>query len=183
MVDIKSAKCPSCIGWIDAQRANSKYDGYCTRCFKSLFPHDPRTPLIHLNTKELRVRQRIKEAAEHNAIFKGFVHNESLWTHNCDCTHRRRVDHRKLIGNTMLAVETDENGHCGYDADDEEVRYDDVYMVFAGKWVWIRFNIDGGVDDEQEQRIDRLMEEIERQVDRIERGENTELVEIVRMFY
>jgi hypothetical protein len=43
------------------------------------------------------------------------------------------VDHRKLIGNTMLAVETDENAHRGYDEKDEEIRYDDLYMIHSGK--------------------------------------------------
>jgi hypothetical protein len=161
---------------------NSKYDGYCTRCFKILFPDDPRTPLIHINTQELRVRQRIQEAALTNPIFAGFVHNHSLWSHDCDCTHRRRIDHRKLIGNTMLAVETDERNHSGYDDYDEEIRYDDVCMVFGGKWVWIRFNIDGGPPDEEEDRIDCLLDEIAKQVDIITRDENTEFIEIIQLF-
>ena len=51
------------------------------------------------------VRDRI------NQEFEGFYHDKPLWTNDCDCTHRRRIDHRKLIGNTLLAIETDENQH------------------------------------------------------------------------
>jgi hypothetical protein len=46
-----------------------------------------------------------------NKNFDGFIHDTPLYTDNCDCTHRRRIDHRKLIGNTILAIETDEFGH------------------------------------------------------------------------
>ena len=95
---------------------------------------------------------------------------------------RRRIDHRKLIGNTLLCTETDENAHKGYDAKDEEIRYDDLYMCHSGKWVFIRFNPDGkGVD--MEDKLTRLVEEIRKQIKRIENEENTELLEIVKLFY
>ena len=32
-----------------------------------------------------------------------------MYTGHCDCTHRRRIDHRLLVGNTMIAVETDQD--------------------------------------------------------------------------
>ena len=32
--------------------------------------------------------------------------------------------------------------HSSYDKEDEKIRYDDLYMVFSGKWVFIRFNPD-----------------------------------------
>ncbi len=38
-------------------------------------------------------------------------------------------------------METDEFGHRGYDPKDEEIRYDDVYMIHSGKWIFIRFNL------------------------------------------
>ena len=37
----------------------------------------------------------------------GFIHDIPLYTGNCDCTHRR-IDHRIQIGNTMLCDESDE---------------------------------------------------------------------------
>jgi hypothetical protein len=87
-----------------------------------------------------------------------------------------------LIGNTLLCIETDEFAHRGYDQHDEEIRYDDLYMIDSGKFIFIRFNPDGkGVD--MEDKLDRLVEEIYTQIQRIENEENTELVEIVKLFY
>ena len=42
----------------------------------------------------------------------------------------------------MLVVETDKFAHTGYDKHDEEIRYSDVAMIYSGKFVWLRFNID-----------------------------------------
>lgn len=41
---------------------------------------------------------------------KRFIHDKPLYTGQCNCTHRRRIDHRKQIGNNVLAIETDEFG-------------------------------------------------------------------------
>ena len=69
-----------------------------------------------------------------------------------------------------------------YDKRDEEIRYDDLYMAYSGKWIFIRFNPDGrGVD--MEDKLARLIEEVETQIGRIERSENAELVEIIKLFY
>ena len=55
-------------------------------------------------------------------------------------------------------------------------------MVHGGKWVFIRFNPDGkGVD--MVDKLERLIDEIQTQIDRIERDENTELLEVIRLFY
>ena len=43
-----------------------------------------------------------------NSKFEGFQHDKPIWTESCDCTIRRRIDHRKLIGNTLLVIETDD---------------------------------------------------------------------------
>jgi len=132
--------------------------------------------VIYAHTKEIRVRNAI------NKHFEGFVHDTPLYTGGCDCTHRRRIDHRKPIGNTLLCIETDEFAHQRYDQNDEEIRYDDLAMVHGGKFIFIRFNPDGnGVD--MEDKLDRLVEEIETQIQRIENEENTELVEIIKLFY
>ena len=136
MLDIKSKRCPNCIDWIDSRLGNKFYDNFCATCFKRLFPNDPRSMKIYEHTKEIMVRNKINE------YFDGFIHDTPLYTGNCDCTHRRRVDHRKLIGNTILAIETDEFGHSKYNEKDEEIRYDDLYMIHSGKWIFIRFNPD-----------------------------------------
>ena len=172
-------RCPNCIDWPDSRSSNSAYDNYCATCFKRLFPDDPRSRVIHEHTKEVRVRNAIQ------ARFEGFVHDKPLYTGNCRCTHRRRVDHRKLIGNTILAIETDEYAHGHYDPYDEEIRYDDLYMIHSGKWIFIRFNPDRTqtCKVDLEDRIDVLLDEIERQMERIENEENVELVEIHKLFY
>jgi hypothetical protein len=118
-----------------------------------------------------------------NTNFEGFVHDRPLYTSDCDCSHRRRIDHRKLIGNTILAVETDEFGHRSYDQYDEEIRYDDLYMIHSGKWIFIRFNPDDNfskvdIDD----KLDKLIETMNDCIDRIEREENTELLEIIKLY-
>jgi len=109
---------------------------------------------------------------------------------HCDCTVRRRIDHRKLIGNTLLVVETDENQHKSYNAMDEETRYDDLFMAFSGKWVYLRFNPDKykdrhgkGKNPEIATRLIVLKAEIEKQIARIERDENIDPVERVYLYY
>jgi hypothetical protein len=169
-------RCPNCINWIDSRGGKFKYDGYCTTCFKRVFPDDPRSKIIYAHTKEIRVRNEI------NTHFEGFIHDKPLYTSHCDCTLRRRIDHYKLIGNTLLCIETDEFAHSSYDPKDEEIRYDDIYMVHGGKMIFIRFNPDGkGIDIED--KLDILMGEITKQIERIEHEKNTDLVEIIKMFY
>jgi len=173
------ARCPHCIDWIDSRSGSKKYDGYCATCFKRIFPEDPRSTIIYEHSKEIQVRNAI---AKH---FTGFIHDIPLYTGGCDCTHRRRIDHRTLIGNTILAVETDEFAHSGYDEKDEEIRYDDVYMIHSGKWIWIRFNPDKtrSCTIDIEDRLITLIYEIEKQIQRIEVEDNKDLVEIIKLFY
>ena len=178
-------RCPHCINWIDSRSGSNKYDGYCATCFKRVFPEDPRSTIIYEHTKEIRVRNAITEASHINPLFQGFVHDQSLYTGHCDCTHRRRVDHRKLIGNTMIAIETDEYAHRSYDEKDEEIRYDDLYMIYSGKWIFIRFNPDTTMTQKSdiEDRIIVLLNVIENQIERIRLEENQDLVEIIKLFY
>ena len=170
------ARCPNCITWPDSRCGSKDYDGYCATCFKQIFPNDKRSKVIYTHSKEIRVRNAI------NDVFEGFIHDKPLYTGQCDCTMRRRIDHRKLIGATLLCVETDEFAHKSYDAKDEEIRYDDLYMVHSGKWIFIRFNPDGkGVD--MIDKLTSLIDEIHNQIERIENEDNTELLEIVKLFY
>ena len=178
-----STFCDHCV------KSKNKYDGYCATCFKNLFPTDPRSQVIYTHTKEIRVRNYINEH------FDGFIHDKPIWYKDgCDCTHLRRIDHRKLIGNTMLAIETDEFAHRSYDDRDEEIRYDDLYMVYSGKWIFIRFNPDNnraGVSGatsasrhvDMEDKLQVLHDTMLAQLERIEAGENDELVEIIYLFY
>ena len=170
-------RCPNCIDWIDSRCGSIKYDGYCATCFKNIFPNDDRSKVAYSHTKEIMVRNLINEK------FEGFIHDHPLYTGNCDCTHRRRIDHRKLIGNTILAIETDEFGHRGYDKRDEEIRYDDVYMIHSGKWIFIRFNPDSNVSKvDIEDKLDTLIETMKECISRIENEENEELIEIIKLY-
>ena len=182
MINITSKKCKAnfCLGTI----ANVKYKGYCAPCYQHLFPLDPLTYQIRSKTKEIAVRDFI------NANFDGFKHDKPLYTGNCDCSNRRRIDHRLLIGNTLLCVETDESQHKSYDKKDEEIRYDDLYMLHSGKFIFIRFNPDKYINSKNKSvnpmiytRLPILKEEIERQIDRIKNEENTELLEIFKLYY
>jgi hypothetical protein len=136
--------------------------------------------MIYTHTKEMRVRNMI------NAHFDGFIHDAPMWIAGCNCDHRRRVDHRKLIQNVMLAVETDEFGHRGYDARDEEIRYDDLVSYHTGSWIFIRFNPDGNPSVDFDDKLDTLREEMEAHIERIESGvvnAANGFVEIHKLFF
>ena len=181
MVDVKHGRCKSghC-----TTRGNKRYKGYCTHCFSHMFPKDPLTFQIRCKTKEIAVRDFI------NANFEGFQHDLPINYGGCDCAHRRRVDHRKLIHGTMLAIETDENQHKSYDSVDEKNRYNDLFMAHSGKWIFIRFNPDKYKSKNGKSknpaistRMTRLKSEIEEQIARIERGDNEGMLELVHMYY
>ena len=190
MVDIIHKKCPGGISNnqpykcpYDSQR-NPKYKNYCLQCFRHNFPLDPLTFQIRSKTKEIAVRDFI------NSHFEGFQHDKLLQTGHCDCSIRRRIDHRKLIGNTLLVIETDENQHKSYDQMDEETRYNDLFMAHSGKWIYIRFNPDKYTNEKGVRknpmiatRLTTLKEEIEKHIKRIQKDENTELIERIYMYY
>jgi len=55
-------------------------------------------------------------------------------------------------------------------------------MIHGGKFIFIRFNPDGkGID--MEDKLNKLVDAMYEQIRRIEREENKELVEIVKLFY
>tara|TARA_B100001758_G_C18197759_1_gene498093 strand:- start:263 stop:829 length:567 start_codon:yes stop_codon:yes gene_type:complete len=184
MVDVISKKCQANNETLCDNLGNRKYKGYCSRCFQHLFPNDPLSSQVRSKTMEIAVRDFI------NTHFKEWQHDKCLYTGHCDCTIRRRIDHRVLIGNTLLVVETDENQHKSYDLMDEETRYDDLMMAHGGKWIYIRFNPDKYVNKKGQTknpeiatRLTALKQEIEKQMERIEKEENDEFVDRIYMFY
>jgi hypothetical protein len=186
MTNIIDKRCPGISGSACPydRFGNIKYRNYCAECFRREFPLDPITFQIRSKTKEIAVRDFI------NSVFEGFIHDQTLETTHCDCTIRRRIDHRKLIGNTLLAIETDENQHKTYDSMDEETRYDDLYMAHSGKWIYIRFNPDKYIDKNGTTknpniatRLETLQHEIEKQIIRIETEQNTELIERIYLYF
>ena len=191
MIDIISKKCKGLTDYNGLQlecpydhRAKKKYSYYCTLCFEQNFPDDIRTTLIRSKTHEGVVRNFLSN--EYNI----FIHNKSLWTGQADCTCRRRIDFRTLIGNTLLCVEVDEDQHKYRSKKDEMYRYDDLMMLHGGKFVFIRYNpntyknsLGEKKNPEKTTRFLRLRQEIETQIKRIRDEQNTELLEVVHLFY
>lgn len=178
-LNIKKCKNESC--YIEG---NKKYKNYCTHCFQHLFPLDPLTFQIRCKTKEIAVRDFI------NSNFEGFQHDKVLEYGGCDCLNRRRIDHRKLIHNTLLCIETDENQHKSYSLKDEQDRYNDLLSTFTCKYVFIRFNPDSYNDKTGKKcnpsistRLTKLKEEIDKQIQRIENEENNDLLEIKYLYF
>ncbi len=165
-------------------QSSRKYDYYCTSCFAFLFPEDSRVLYIRRKSKEIIVRDFLNEH------YPGFINDKSISFGNCDCNHRRRVDFRKIINGTMLAIEVDENQHKRYDDTAEHDRYNDLFMAYSGKWIFIRFNPDkfrdcAGIltNPTQKQRLQCLKIEINHQIKRILENSNTDLLEIIHLFY
>ena len=164
--------------------ANKKYKNYCTYCFQNLFPLDPLTFQIRCKTKEIAVRDFI------NLNFEGFQHDKTLEYGGCDCLNRRRIDHRKIINNTLLCIETDENQHKSYSLKDEEDRYNDLLSTFTCKYIFIRFNPDSYNDKNGKKcnpsistKLLTLKEEIDKQIKRIQNEENNDLLEIKYLYF
>ena len=183
MTNVVSKRCKGQDG-LCPQFGNQKYRGYCTHCFSNIFQKDPLVFQIRSKSKENTVRDYI------NTYFTGFIHDKPLYTGHCDCSIRRRLDHRILVGNTLLVVETDENQHKSYDEMDEDVRYDDLFQAFSGKWIYIRFNPDkfrsalgDSNNPELSSRLPNLKKEIDKQLNRVRHDDNTELLERVYMYY
>jgi very-short-patch-repair endonuclease len=177
-------RCPNCIDWIDSRSGQKQYDGYCATCFKQVFPNDKRSKKIRIKGPETKIRNLL---AEH---YPQFIHDKVMYTNHCDCTHRRRIDFRYLLHDTMICVEVDERQHKGYNTKDEEDRYHDLYMIYSGKWLFIRFNPDSYFNDKKqrqnpsiESRYHSLLEEIQRQMARVQQGENQELIEVYRLYF
>ena len=188
MIDFRHQKCKANEFKIPCpQRGNEKYDEYCTHCFSNLFPSDPRTQQIRKKSKELQVVAYISSEN------KDFLHDKPLYVDlsgGC-CPSLRRIDLRILINNTLLCIEIDEHQHRGYDKIDENItRYNELFCDFSGKYIFIRYNPDPYKDKKGkkrnphfETRMGRLKEEIEKQMERIEKGKNRELLEIIHIYY
>ena len=89
-----------------------------------------------------------------------------------------------------LCIETDENQHKSYSKADEEARYNDVFMAYGGKFIFIRFNPDKYNDENGKScnpmlfnRLIVLEEEINKQIQRIEKEENNDLLEVIELYY
>ena len=90
----------------------------------------------------------------------------------------------------MLCIEIDEHQHKSYIKHDEDQRYDDLFMDFSGKYIFIRYNPDPYKDADGKKRnpkFDTRMALLEQLINmltrRISNELNTELVEIHHLCY
>jgi len=187
MIDVVNRCCEAegCDNW-----GNPKYDFYCTHCFVNLFKNDPRVA---------NMRRKSKENAWVNAIILEYPDLDWIWNKpfyvdfngGC-CVTKRRIDLRVLVtistGMFMLCIEIDENQHRSYATTDEVIRYNDLFMDFSGRYVFIRINPDpfrrNGVrmDPPMEYRINIVTDTIR---ERLTHGlkESESLVEIEHLFF
>jgi len=129
-----------------------------------------------------------------NSNFKGFIHNKVIrhgfinkkveW--GAPGSHRLQIDHRLHIGNTILAVETDEDAHVNYKHKNE--RYDEFMRTFSNKFVFIRFNPNTNMEDTNAptdfpHKLRTLIHDITTQIKRIQSRGNVWKIEILRLFY
>jgi hypothetical protein len=124
--------------------------------------------------------------------YEGFIHDKPFYADlqgGC-CATKRRIDLRKLINGTMLCIEIDEDQHKKYIKEQEQHRYDDLFMDFTGKYIFIRYNPDKFTDKYGqsknpffETRMEVLENMITKHIHRIEQDENTDLIEIHHLFY
>jgi len=146
------------------------------------YPSDPRSDKkSRLKRRETVVREAIDD------MFDGFIHDKAFSTGSC-CPHSREIDHRITINGTVLAVETDEKAHVSYNKVDEINRYDGLFVAYSAKFIFIRFNCDTtreqlGAKTSLDHKIQGLLSCIGTQIARIRNNENTELCEIVKLFY
>ena len=165
---------------------NRKLNGFCSHCFVNLFPDDPRALTIRKKSKELQVVAHLLNK------YDGFIHDKPFYVDlegGC-CATKRRIDLRKLIHDTMLCIEIDENQHKSYIKTNEQSRYDDLFMDLSGKYIFIRYNPDKYIDKYNsnknpyfETRMQVLEHMLDKHINRILNTENHDLVEIYHVFY
>jgi hypothetical protein len=180
----------SCIG-IDnicpvGNKSREGYDGYCTICFSHFFPNDPRTKNIRLKSKEIAVVNHVCQ--NHDGEWYNDVPLRVNFEDEC-CPSRRRIDLYRMIEGTLLCIEVDENQHKYYTKQDDFKRYNEIFLDMSCKYIFIRYNPDkykkNGIETETDikTRLKSLSDEINKQINRIENNENTDLLEIIHMFY
>jgi len=99
----------------------------------------------------------------------------------------RKIDHRLQIGNTILAIETDEHAHADRNQEDEKRRYNEFTSNFPHKFVFIRFNPHTNMEEKLAEtdfkyKLGVLMRSIKSQMLRIRVGSNVKKLEIFTLF-
>ena len=142
--------------------------------------------VVHPKFIQRVVGQKSTENLVRDAIdtaFDGFIHNKTFRYQT-----EKRIDHRLLIGNTILAIETDEFAHRNYGETKENARYTEFLTKTSHKFVFIRFNCDSNMESDDaktdfKHKLRVLIRTIAFQIDRIQHGQNIQQLEIFTLFY
>lgn len=168
---------------------------YCTHCFRNLFKDDPRVAQIRSKSKENLWVNKILGTIQPPDNASEWVWDKKIWVdfHGGCCESKRRIDLRLLVqhktkGLFWLCIEIDEHQHKSYAAGYEIARYNDLFMDFSGRYVFLRVNPDpfrcGGkhTDIPFEERFEQVHKAI---LQFLESGPLTEeqLVEVYHYFY
>ena len=83
----------------------------------------------------------------------------------------------------MLCIEIDKNQHKNYIKFDEKNRYDDLFMDFSCKYIFIRYNPDQDKDKKNKNslfitRMNYLEKTINDQIEKI-----NNIIEIIHLYY
>ena len=179
------------------QLGNPKYDMYCTFCFPKVFPGDPRVKFIRMKKHEIQW--------VHAILASGLLPDYLEWEwdekiyvnfHGGCCDSLRRLDLFVIIGNTIIAIEIDENQHKVHaNTPYENNRYNDLFMTFSGRYVFLRINPDPykdvngeKVDPTFEQRFEKAIVVLKDIVDTVLAGNDeydadSPLITVHHMFY
>jgi len=162
-----SVPCVVCKGKI----SDYGYRQHCIQCYIDLFPG-------------IRHEEVVRGVIDAN--FEGFVHNKVMKGIGRDNECRRKIYHRLQIGNTILAIETDERAHADRNQEDEKRRYNEFTSNFPHKFVFIRFNPHTNMEDKLAEtdfkhKLGVLMRSIKSQMLRIQ-GSNVKELEIFTLF-
>lgn len=161
-------------------------NNYCKNCFFYLFPNDEKVKKMHIKNKEIEV---VNYICYDNPITNklNWVFNRQIETDN-ECASNKRIDLRHHKNNTILCIEIDEDQHLKYG--DECDRYNDIIAAHSQyKYIFIRYNPDPykvndiTIDPNAKLRLTKLSEMIKEQINRIDKNENNDLLEIYYLFY
>ena len=90
----------------------------------------------------------------------------------------------------MLCIEINENQHKNYIKYDENMRYENLFMDFSGKYIFVKYNPNKSIDKYNtskntffKKRMDLLKYNIEKHIHRIEHGSNTYAIETHNLVY
>jgi len=149
------------------------YEKHCFDCYVKQFP---------------TIRFEILVRGAIDATFEGFIHNKVMPSSGLGKQCERQIDHRLQIGNTILAIETDEHAHKKRNKCDEIRRYNEFTSSFPHKFVFIRFNPHANMEDPYSKtnfkhKLGVLIRSITYHMHRIRVGLNVNKLETWTLFY